>query len=179
MSVGHVTFLRSEPKGAYLQATPRLQAIEGITAPVPTATPDPASFAQQIEIILPPPPPPPPPAPAGITLNRADAAQFCANINAQRQAYGLPALSRCYATAARQKHANAMAATFPIEIWHPGDDNIVGVAPSHGALIEAFMNSQGHKDQILYPPYTGARVACAWGKHPGYVPLVYCTADFY
>jgi len=167
-----------DAKAAYLQATPRLEGLDAITAPEPTVIPDPASFAQKIDIILPPPPPPPVAKSGGIALNRADAAAFCANINSQRVANGRPALASCYATSARQQHANAMAATNPPNIWHQGD-NIVGVAPSHSKLIAAFMASQAHHDQILTASYTGAKVGCAWGQPPGYVPLLYCTADFF
>lgn len=62
VTMGQVTLVTPDAKGAFLVATPRLEGLDSITAPVPTATPDPKSFAQKIEIIL---PPPPPPAPSG------------------------------------------------------------------------------------------------------------------
>jgi hypothetical protein len=190
VNVPGVSPLRPDAKAAYLEATPRLEGMDAITAPEPTVTPDPKSFAQKIEVILPPPPPPAAKGGGrkggvassggggGGALNTADAGAFCANINNQRQANGLSALSSCYATSARQSHANSMAATNPPSIWHQGD-NIVGVAPGHTALINAFMNSAGHKAQILTASYTGAKVGCAWGQPPGFVPLLYCTADFF
>ena len=153
-----------------------------IAAPTLSAEPDPTTYIQQIEIILPPPPPPPTgrSSSTGVTvpLNRTDAAVFCAGLNDQRLANGLAALSSCYATTARQLHANATAASF--SIWHQGD-NIVGYSWSHSSLIDGFMNSQGHRDQILTPSYTGAYVACAWSPNPpaGYANHVFCTADFY
>jgi hypothetical protein len=182
VTIPGVSPLGPDAKAAYLEATPRLEGLDVITAPQPTVTPDPTSFAQKIEIILPPPPPPAAKGGGGGggggSLNRADAAAFCANINSQREANGIAALSSCYATAARQSHANAMAATNPPSIWHQGD-NIVGVAPSHAKLIAAFMASPGHNAQILTASYLGAKVGCAWGQPPGYVPHLYCTADFY
>lgn len=185
VNVPGVSPLRPDAKAAYLEATPRLEGMDAITAPEPTVTPDPTSFAQKIDIILPPPPPPPATkrgsggGGGGVALNKADAGAFCANINSQRQANGLSALSSCYATSTRQSHANAMAAASPVQIWHSGD-NIVGVAASHAKLIAAFMASQGHKDQILTASYSGAKVGCAWGQASNVtVPHVYCTADFF
>jgi uncharacterized protein YkwD len=170
--------MRPAAKDAYLDAPPRLDAVSAVVAPLPTSTPDPASFAPKIEIVLPP-PSPPAKGGGGVTLNKADAAEFCANINGQREANGVPALSKCFATSARQEHANAMAATSPVAIWHQGD-NIVGVAPSQAQLIAAFMDSPPHQEQILTASYTGARVGCAWGQASGMSkPHIYCTADFY
>jgi hypothetical protein len=195
VTIPGVSPIQPDAKAAYLEATPRLEGMAPVVAPEPTVTPDPKSFAQKIEVILPPPPPPPAAKSGGRKsggggggsssgggggggLNTADAGAFCANISAQRTAHGLPGLSACFATSARQAHANAMAATSPPSIWHQGD-NIVGVAPGHTALINAFMASDGHRAQILTPSYTGARVGCAWGQPAGYVPHLYCTADFY
>jgi hypothetical protein len=150
-----------------------------IAAPALSSDVDPATYIQQIQVILPPPPPPATGGGSGgIALNYADAAAFCAGLNEQRALNGLATLGSCSATRARQAHANATAAAF--EIWHQGD-NIVGYSWSHASLIEGFMNSPGHRDQILTPSYTGAYVACAWSPDPpdGYADHIFCTADFY
>jgi len=56
----------------------RSHTTDAISAPIPTATPDPASYAQKIEIILPPPPPPPAPTGTGKKPRNAQAAAAAA-----------------------------------------------------------------------------------------------------
>lgn len=163
----------SRPRTSALSAAhPGGQDTAAITAPNPTAAPHIQDEVHVVEVLA-----DAPSSPASLPLNYDDARIFCEGLSKERDKAGLPRLEQCYATEVRQVHANTMAATFPIDIWHDGD-NIVGVAPSHDKLMTAFMASQPHADQILKASYTSAAVACAWGRHKGYVAHVYCTADF-
>lgn len=192
MSVGHVTFLRADAKGAYLQATPRLQAIEGITAPVPTATPDPASFAQQIEIILP--PPPPPPAPKGGGKKKGSGispgtggysyVQWCdagggaissattlqgllAAANAERAAWGFGALSWDSSLAnLAQDWSNTMAAGYnPAKPAGPNFTHRGGVPEN----IAVSWNRTGSGDPAPYSQSSAIKSAhLKWMTSPGH-----------
>src|SRR6187455_1202962 len=47
-----------QAKAVFLDTAPFAVPLDAVVAPVPTVTPDPTTYIQQIQIILPPPPPP-------------------------------------------------------------------------------------------------------------------------
>ena len=135
------------------------------------------------------PTPAPAPAPAPAAFNPATAAQRVLDLmNADRAAVGLPALSmRGDVNAIAQGQSTAMAAAGTI--WHNeqfltqgtrkalaatmlGEN--VGMGGTVDLVHAAFMNSPGHKANIVESAYSVVGVAVAQGPDG----LVYVTQDF-
>jgi hypothetical protein len=143
-----------------------------------------------------PPPPPPPPFTGPIhtaTYTEGSASEFCAEMDAARQAAGSPPFNSCARSAGMVAHALAMAQAN--NVWDggvPGDmSNISGERASIAELVAAFMASPPHRNTIVGGPGGlpgAAYVGCYWSDDyyqstadPAsgfHVKTVWCAANF-
>ncbi|MCH7790263.1 MAG: hypothetical protein IH940_12620 [Acidobacteria bacterium] len=98
-------------------------------------------------------------------VSSGEESEFVGHLNAQRSAAGLPALtvdpeltsasrswSQSMTSAGEISHANPISAGIT-SAWERLGEN-VGVGPSVESVMDAFMNSSGHRANILNPEFT-------------------------
>jgi peptidoglycan hydrolase-like protein with peptidoglycan-binding domain len=120
-------------------------------------------------------------APAGATTSAASA--YLSNLNRERAAHGLPALTlRSDLTAIAQRWSNHMAAAHvlahnpglarQVTNWQVVGEN-VGEGPSISALTTAFWNSPEHRSNILDRSYRDVGIGTATSNG-----VIWITIDF-
>lgn len=122
-------------------------------------------------------------APASATTRSEE--QMAKYINEARAKYGKRTLrlsqslsdvarahSRKMRSAGRIFHTKSLSATFSSYSWDVAGEN-VGRGPSITSLHKAFMNSPGHRDNVLYRKFRRMGVGAVWRDGTCFITIVF------